>query len=65
MTFVNGVAFLKILSTKIRRVTAEHITTRTSKQLVNSLSKVVSIYARGGFLVNIILMDQEFDKVKE
>ena len=27
--------------------------------------KVISLYARGGFIVNLALMDKEFDKVQE
>jgi hypothetical protein len=34
-------------------------------QLSNSLMKIVRLYARTGFIVSIIMMDQEFDKVKE
>ena len=35
-----------------------------AKHLDNYLTKVVNMYAIGGFLVNIFLMDQEFDKSK-
>ena len=62
--FVNGVAFLVTLSRKLRLVTAEHIPTRTAAQLSSSLNKIVRLYQRGGFNVNVILMDQEFDKVE-
>ena len=62
--FVNGVAFLMTLSRRIRLVTAEHIPTRTAKQLSSSLDKIVRLYTRGGFTVKVILMDQEFDKVE-
>ena len=62
--FINGVSFLVMLSRKIKLRTAEHIQTRTAESLSNSLIKVVTMYARGGFNVNIVLMDQEFDKLE-
>jgi len=61
--FVNGVPFLVTMSRKIHLQTAEHIQTRTVTQLGSSLSKIVKKYARGGFTVNLILMNQEFDKL--
>ena len=57
MMFVNGVAFFTALFKKIILVTSENIPTRTSKQLGNSLTNVVTLYARGSFLVNIILIN--------
>ena len=33
--------------------------------LVDSLTKVLMMYARGGFIVNLALMDKEFDAIKE
>ncbi|KAL7526687.1 hypothetical protein ACHAXR_001602, partial [Thalassiosira sp. AJA248-18] len=64
--FVNGVTFLITLSRRIRLFTAEHVPSRTAKQLGSSLIKVVKgLYARNGYTVNTILMDLEFEKVKE
>ena len=34
-----------------------------AKQIGSSITKVVNLYARGGFVINIVLMDQEFDKI--
>jgi hypothetical protein len=34
-------------------------------QLSNSSTKIVKLYARTGFIVRIIMMDQEFNKVKD
>ena len=42
----------------------EFIPSRTAAQLGISLIKIVYICARGGFMVNVILMDQEFDKIE-
>ena len=64
--FVNGVAFLVILSRDIRLVTAEFMPSRTAKQLGSSLMKVVrGMYERNDFVVNAIFMDLEFEKVKD
>ena len=64
--FVNGVAFLITLSRRIRLFTAEHVPSRTAKQLGSSLMKVVKgLYARNGYVVQTILMDLEFEKVRD
>ena len=63
--FVNGVPFLVTLSRKIRLLTAEHIPSCTVKQLGISLMKIVNFYQRCGYVVNVIMMDQEFDKVED
>ncbi|EJK68915.1 hypothetical protein THAOC_09872, partial [Thalassiosira oceanica] len=62
--FVNGVAFLCTFSRDIRFFTAEHVPTRTAKQLGSSLKKIIRLYANGGFIVRLILMDGESEKVK-
>ena len=41
----------------------EHTPSCTAKQLGSSITKVVNFYARGGFVINIVLMDQDFDKI--
>ena len=58
--YVNGVAFLTTLSRKISLQTAEHIQSRSAASLSRALIKVMKLYARGGFVVNLIMMDQEF-----
>ncbi len=45
--------------------TVEQLPFCTATQLSNSLLKIVRLYARAGFIVHIIMMDQEFDKVKD
>ena len=52
------------LSRKIKLRTVEHIQTRTAASLSNALNKVLKLYARGGFLVNLIMMDGEFSKLE-
>jgi hypothetical protein len=63
--FVNGIAFLTTLSQKLRLSTIEKLPSRTATQLSNSLTKIVRLYARTGFIVRVIMMDQEFDKVED
>jgi hypothetical protein len=61
--FVDGVAFLMTLSRRIRLTTVEHIPARRASVLADSLKKIIRIYERGNYIVNLILMDQEFDKI--
>jgi hypothetical protein len=63
--FVNGIAFLTTLSQKLRLATAEELPTRTVTQLSNSLTKIVKLYACTGFVIRVIMMNQEFDKVED
>ena len=63
--FVNGIPFLVTLSRDIRLFTCEHVPCRTAAQLSESLVKVLWLYARGGFRVNTIMMDMEFEKVRD
>ena len=62
--FVNGVQFLTTLSRKIKLRTVEHIQTRAAVSLSNALTKILKLYARGGFVVNLIMMDGEFAKLE-
>ncbi len=62
--FINGIAFLTTLSQKLRLSTVEQLPSCTATQLSNSLTKIVRLYARTGFIVRVIMMDQEFDKVE-
>ena len=63
--FVNGIPFLITFSRNIRLITAEHVPTRTARQLAKSLMNIVELYGRGGFLVRLVLMDMEFEKIKD
>ena len=60
--FVNSVPFMVTLSRRIRLRTTEYLPKRTGPFLAHSLKKVLNVYTRGGFMVNVILMDQEFEK---
>ncbi len=63
--FVNGIAFLTTLSQKLQLSTVEQLPSRTAMQLSNSLTKIVRLYARTGFIIRVIMMDQEFNKVED
>eukprot|EP00957_Ditylum_brightwellii_P030638 2321541-Ditylum_brightwellii.AAC.1 len=62
--FVNGLALFTTLGRGIRFGTAEHIPSRTTKQLAKSLMKVVKLYAIGGFIIHTVIMDGELEKIK-
>ena len=63
--FVNGLPFLVTRSRDIKMITTEFLPSRTAKQLSSSLTKIVKVYARGGFVVRLVLMDMEFEKIKD
>ena len=56
--FVSGVPFLVTLSRKIKFRTNQFLPKRTTRTLADSLTKVIMLYARGGFIVNLALMDK-------
>ncbi|KAL7460368.1 hypothetical protein ACHAXS_002287 [Conticribra weissflogii] len=61
--FVDGLAFIVTVSRDIKFITAQYLPTRTSTDLAGSLRKTIQLYQRGGFRVQALLMDGEFDKV--
>jgi hypothetical protein len=62
--FVNGVPFLVSVARGLNLVTAEHMPTRTAKQLAAGIVRVMDLYLRGGFQVGTVLMDNEFEKLR-
>ena len=63
--FVNSIAFLTTLSQKLQLDTVEQLLSRTAIQLSNSLTKIVKLYAQPSYIVQVIMMDQEFNKVED
>ncbi len=61
--FVDGLAFIVTVSRDIKFITAQYLPTRTSTDLAGSLRKTIQLYQRGGFRVQTLLLDGEFDKV--
>jgi len=62
--FVNGIPFLVSLARGLNLLTAEFLPTRTAKSLASRFEQIKHMYARGGFTVGTILMDNEFEKVR-
>ena len=62
--FVDGTAFLITVSRQIKFITAEHVQVRTATSLSKHLTRVLQVYGRAGFKVRTILMDGEFEKVR-
>jgi hypothetical protein len=61
--FVNGVPFLVSVARGLNLVTAEHMPSRTAKQLAVGIVLIMDLYLRGGFQVGTVLMDNEFKKL--
>jgi hypothetical protein len=62
--FVNGVPFLVSVARGLNLVTAEFTPSRTAKQLAAGITRMIYLYARGGFQVGMVLMDNEFEKLQ-
>ncbi len=63
--FVSGVPFLVSASRNINLITIEHTPHCTAAKLGYLLECIVRTYARAGFTIQTILMDNEFEKVKD
>ena len=63
--FVDGIAFLLTVVIKIKFVTVEHTPVRTAKSLVKHIKLVLQVYNRAVSTVRYMMMDGEFEKVKE
>ena len=62
--FVNGVPFLVSVARGLNLVTAEFTPSRTAKKLALGITRMIDFYARGGFQVGTILMNNEFEKLQ-
>jgi len=61
--FVNSVPFFVSAPHNINLITIEHAPKRTTSKLGHLLQRIVNVYARAGFHLRTILMDNEFEKV--
>jgi hypothetical protein len=61
--FVNGVPFLVSVARGFNLVTAKFTPSRTAKQLATGITRMIDLFARGGFQVGTVLMDNEFEKL--
>jgi hypothetical protein len=62
--FVNGIPFLVSVVRGLNLVRAEHTQLRTAKQLADGIQRIMDLYSRGGFQVGTILIDYEFEKLR-
>ncbi len=63
--FVNSIPFLVSASRNINLITIEHAPKRTASKLGHLLQHNINVYAKAGFHVRLILMDNEFEKVRD
>ncbi len=63
--FVDGAVFLLSVSRQIKFITVEYVATRMAKSPSKHLIQVVQVYMQAGFTVRTILMDGEFEKIKD
>jgi hypothetical protein len=61
--FVNGLPFLVTLLRGISLVMIDLLPSRTAKRLALTVERVPKVYARGGFVVQTMMMDMEFKKL--
>ncbi|KAL7466859.1 hypothetical protein ACHAXS_007127 [Conticribra weissflogii] len=62
--YVDGVLFLVTTSRNIKFITVEHTPLQTTSQLIQSLSHTIHFYAWAGFVFRTILMDGQFEPLK-
>lgn len=62
--FVNGIPFLVSALRGINLITAEHTPSQTAKNLAAGIHRIMDLYARGGFQVGTVLMDNEFESLQ-
>jgi len=62
--FVNGLPFFITSSRGLSLVTIEHLPLRTAKRLVQTLERVCRVYSTTGLIVQMAMMDMEFEKLK-
>ena len=63
--FINGNGFMITPERKLKFITVDQIPSQTADQISKRLNRVVKLYGGGGFIIHVILMDMEFDKVAE
>ncbi len=61
--FVNSAPFMVTYSRRIRFQMVKFIPNRTVATLIGALKKVINLYARGGYTINLIMMDRKKEKL--
>ncbi len=62
--FVNGVPFLFSVARGLNLVTTKFTPSRMAKQLAASITRMMDLYARKGFQVGTVLMDNKLEKLQ-
>jgi hypothetical protein len=62
--FMNCLPFLVNILSGLRLVKIKHLPLRTAKCLVHTLERVFRIYATTRFVIQMVLMDIEFEKLR-
>ncbi len=62
--FVDGTVFLLTVARRIKFVMTKHMPVRTALSLSKHLKRVLEVYGHAGLRVRTILMDGEFEKIK-
>jgi hypothetical protein len=62
--FVNGVPFLVSASRGLNLIPAEHTPSQTVKNLASGIQHIMDLYARGGFQMGTVLIDNEFKSLR-
>jgi hypothetical protein len=63
--FVNGLPFLVTSSRGISLIRIEFLSLQTAKRLALTLENVIRVYGGAGFIVQVALMDMEYEKLKD
>jgi len=63
--FVNSVPFLVSVSRAINLITIKHAPKCTATKLGDLIQHILRVYARAGFTVQTVLMDNEFEKLRD
>ncbi len=63
--FVNGLLFLMTSSRGLSLVIIEYLPSRTAKRCVHTLQRVFRIYGTAKFVVQVAMMDMEFEKLRD
>ena len=63
--FCNGLPFMTTVSHDIDFMTAEFLARRTAEHLSKTLTKVLQLYGKNGFVVRLVHMDNEFACLQE
>ena len=61
--FANGNMFMITSARKLKLATIEHIPSQTAEHISKSLNRMIKLYRRGGFIIRVILMGIEFERV--